>query len=746
MTNPLAPDLDHILEHTTGIWPELRDARIFVTGGTGYFGCWLLESFAWAVDRLGLNASMTVLTRSPEAFHRKAPHLASHRAITLHRGEIESFPFPEGRFTHVIHGATVASREDCRDEPLATLDHIVNGVRRTLECAVAAGARRFMLLGTGAMYGPQPAELSHVPETYRGAPVPTDERAVYAEGKRVSELLCASFQQKYGLECILTRGFAFVGPYMPLELYAISNFILDRINGRPIEIKGDSTTVRSYLYTADLAIWLWTMLVRGKPGRPYNIGSEEAHSIAELAAIVEAALPSDIPSAIVTRPGSTASGARYVPSTERARNELGLQQWISLDDAIRRTADWARSRPVASAVAPERRRRARPSPARNVTRCRVCNADLSTNPLLRYEGMPCAAQSFPDRSSLDTDEPADLELSECTGCGLIQLTAGPVSYYRDVIRAASVSPEMKTFRTLQFDAFVRRFSLKGRKVLEVGCGRGEFLSILNQSGVAAYGVEHSMQSVEQCRSAGLKVSRGFIPDGGSSLKDGPFDAFLILNFLEHLPDPNATLRGIRQALTPEAVGLIEVPNFDMIVRNGLYSEFISDHLLYFTEDTLARTLSINGFDVVESGDVWNGYILSAVVQKRAGSDLSCFLEKRTELETEIHAYLERFPNQNVAVWGAGHQALAVLSLANLAGRIKYVVDSAPFKQGKFTPGSHIPIVPPDALRSDPVDAVLVMAASYSDEVAGIIRRDFDPNLEVSVLRHCSLETIPRGRG
>jgi 2-polyprenyl-3-methyl-5-hydroxy-6-metoxy-1,4-benzoquinol methylase len=372
-------------------------------------------------------------------------------------------------------------------------------------------------------------------------------------------------------------------------------------------------------------------------------------------------------------------------------------------------------------------------------RCRICERPLFDRPLAQYANMPRVAQYLPDASTLDTDRGLDLSVRQCSGCGLVQLDADPVYYYKDVIRAAGLSPEMRAFRDAQFADFAARFSLAGRKAIEIGCGRGEYLSVLNAAGVEGHGLEHGEDAVAACVASGLSVTRGFVDAADQILAGAPFDAFLILNFLEHLPEPNATLRGIRHNLSDSGVGLVEVPNFDMILRERQFAEFMSDHLLYFTTGTLTTTLTINGFEVLECTEQFHGYLLSAVVRKRAPLDLSDFHRQQARQRDEVHAYIRGFGPRRVAIWGAGHQSLAIMSLLDLGSSIRYVVDSAPFKQGKFTPATHIPIVPPDRLTSDPVDAVIVIAGGYSNEVARIVRSKYDPNLKVAIWRESGLE-------
>ncbi|MBF0299045.1 MAG: methyltransferase domain-containing protein [Oligoflexia bacterium] len=399
-----------------------------------------------------------------------------------------------------------------------------------------------------------------------------------------------------------------------------------------------------------------------------------------------------------------------------------------------------------------------------ITACRVCGHDFYNKPLLQYKNMPKAAQFLPDANSLKSEKGIDLDVCMCSGCGLIQLNSEPVSYYKEVVRAAAFSEEMRGFREKQFDTFVKKYQLnsksssnssnpQGKKIIEIGCGAGEYLSIMQKLDTHAYGLEYSEELIKKCKASGLNVVRGFIETANYKIDHAPFAAFYMLNFLEHLPNPNATLTGIRNNLSEEGIGLVEVPNFDMILRKKIFSEFICDHLFYFTKESLSTLLKLNGFEIIECSEVWHDYIISATVKKKERLDISHFYNYQTKIEREINDYIHRFKEKRVAIWGAGHQALAIISLVNLSNKIKYVVDSAPFKQGKFTPATHIPIVSPEVFYKDAVngingvndvdsiEAIIIMAASYSDEVAKIIRGKFDSNVSVSILRDFGLEMV-----
>ncbi|HSI08248.1 MAG TPA: NAD(P)-dependent oxidoreductase [Rariglobus sp.] len=338
-----AEDLAHVLTHTGAHWEALRGKRLFITGGTGFFGMWLLETFAHANTALGLGAEAVVLTRDPAAFARKAPHFSGRADLTFIAGDVRDFAFPSGVFSHIIHAATAASARLNDERPDEMLDVIVGGTRRVLAFAEQAGVESLLLTSSGAVYGPQPPDLANIPEDYSGAPDPLVAATAYGQGKRLAEHLCAVHASRHGYAFKLARCFAFVGPHLPLDAhFAVGNFIRDALSGGPIRVGGDGTPYRSYLYAADLAVWLWTILFAGTTHRAYNVGSPEAVSIRDLAQTVLSTANLDQPVLISRPPVPGLAALRYVPSTERVRVELNLHNTITLESALRRTLDWHR--------------------------------------------------------------------------------------------------------------------------------------------------------------------------------------------------------------------------------------------------------------------------------------------------------------------------------------------------------------------------------------------------------------------
>jgi nucleoside-diphosphate-sugar epimerase len=341
MSRPLSSeDLDHILRHTSAVWNELRGASLLITGGTGFFGRWLLESLAHATDRLELGVKACILTRDPAAFAKSASHLTQRSDMTFHAGDLCDFDFPSGAFTHVIHAGTATAADL---EPWVTLETILMGTRRVLEFAAVRKVKKMLYISSGAIYGPQPSHLTHIPEEHLGSLDCTQPASAYAEGKRAAELMSVIEAMRHGFEVKIARCFAFVGPHLPLDAhFAIGNFIRDALAAREIQIGGDGQPYRSYLYAADLAVWLWVILCQGISGRTYNVGAKDAYRIHEVAEAVREAAGSLV--AIKTQKEALPSAPRqaYVPCVQRAEVELGLRPLISLPDAIRRTLAWHR--------------------------------------------------------------------------------------------------------------------------------------------------------------------------------------------------------------------------------------------------------------------------------------------------------------------------------------------------------------------------------------------------------------------
>ena len=380
--------------------------------------------------------------------------------------------------------------------------------------------------------------------------------------------------------------------------------------------------------------------------------------------------------------------------------------------------------------------------------CIVCKNEISGKPLFVLENAPSSAQNIPEAGELGQDTGIDLHLYQCQNCGLVQFDCEPVSYYRDVIRSGGYS-------TRQYKHLIETYGLEGKKFLEVGCGQGEFLKVLTEFPVKAYGVEHREQLVELALKNGLNVASGFTENPDTVLGSaGPYDVFLSFNFLEHQPKPGIMLDCIWKNLVRGGMGLITVPSLEYVLQYNGYYELIRDHIAYYTFDTMRSLLEQHGFEVVEQ-EVVNRDTLSVIVKKTSKikkNSLSAmpFSVNLSGLEDSFHSIRKQMKEltkdlekqgQTLAVWGASHQGFTLASTTCLGEKACYIMDSAPFKQGRFAPASHLPIVAPDYFLEHPTDGILILAPGYTEEIAGIIRRRFGDKIRIFTLRSEKLEEL-----
>jgi nucleoside-diphosphate-sugar epimerase len=325
-----------------------KNESILLTGGTGFFGKWLSQSLAKLNDDFSLGNRVTLVSRDAEKSRGEQPWLAARSDFEFVQSDIRQFQSKD-QFTTIIHGAASASQSLNENRPEEMLSVITGGSQRILEIAKSAQARRVQFISSGAVYGAQPSDLDFVSED----DFPLGERShvhgAYGEAKRMAELAMSQAARGLGFRLSIPRCFAFVGPHLPLDShFAVGNFIASVLQGRPIQINGDGTPLRSYLYAADLSIWLLVQLIEVKGIEICNVGSDTAVSIAQLAntvhkvgcELIPERLLLDRPVRIAGTPQPGKLPARYVPSVTRARTTFNLEEWNDLEESIRKTINW----------------------------------------------------------------------------------------------------------------------------------------------------------------------------------------------------------------------------------------------------------------------------------------------------------------------------------------------------------------------------------------------------------------------
>jgi len=325
-------DLALIAEKLTEDFQFYQNQKIFLTGGTGFFGKWLLEAFIYLNEVHELNISVTILSRSPKKFTDNFPYLAKHENFKLIEGDVRSFTHSNEKYDLIIHAATDASVELNKSNPELMRNTIMDGATRVCDFADRVNCKRILYTSSGAAYGPQPENMSHMSEDFIDNPNFNNNDA-YASSKLESELY---FKENAPCDVVIARCFAFAGPYLPLNgSFAIGNFVADVLNGRDIKITGDGTAIRSYLYAADLVIWLLRILSSGKEGGIYNVGSSQTNSIRELANKISS---SKVKVHVLGE--NNINTNIYVPCINKAKKELGLDIYTPLSLTISKTINF----------------------------------------------------------------------------------------------------------------------------------------------------------------------------------------------------------------------------------------------------------------------------------------------------------------------------------------------------------------------------------------------------------------------
>ncbi|OON88503.1 hypothetical protein BXO88_01190 [Oribacterium sp. C9] len=449
-------------------------------------------------------------------------------------------------------------------------------------------------------------------------------------------------------------------------------------------------------------------------------------------------------------------------------------------------------------------------------KCIACGHEIKK--LMTVENMPASAQNIPNETELKDDHPVTLDLCQCPECGLVQFDCEPVEYYKDVIRAGGGTRTMTRLRHEEYARlleYMQEYGIKGRNIVEVGCGRGEFLRMWQNldedkdgakalsgdrekdplsgqpkaAAIRLTGIEHKKELVEEaekirteteCQDMGntfmtskeetaesdsdsrirrtkasdridYQVVEGFA-EGDYKIPNGPFDAFVQFNFLEHQPNPKDMLQNIRKNLKEKALGLVTVPSFEYILKYNGYYELLRDHIANYTEFTLQKLFQDNGFEVLEMRTV-NRDTIEIIVKKAepeeltklcyngALIDVSALKESYERLDKEVNAHIEHLTEagKTMAVWGASHQGFTLAATTKLGGKVKYIIDSAKFKQGRYAPASHIPIVSPEHFHEEKVDEILIVAPGYTDEIASIISEKYGKDVKILVLKTDKIE-------
>lgn len=680
--------------------------RIVITGATSFLGAAMVKECLANHDEV-----YAVVRRNSSNLYRISK-LGCVNIIELDLNEIEKLPQHLDKADVFIHFAWDGSGSEGRKDPVVqgkNYDYAMKAV----EAAQQLGCKLFVFPGSQAEYG----------KVYTMACEDMECNPISEYGKNKLRFgTDAEFMLKdRDMHFLHLRIYSVYGKNdRPGTL--IESCIKTFQQGGCIEL-GACTQEWNYLYIDDFAKIVNSLMERwfdkGDLENVYNIGGPETKELRKFVEDIYNKTDKVGEYRLGVRSENAEGSPPLIPNLERLRKVVNLESLTYFKDGVEKIIMETYGK-----------------------KCIVCGRGLGNQSLISFDKMPASAQNIPTKEELENEKAIELNLYQCDGCGLVQFDCEPVEYYKDVIRSGGYSTTMVELRRSQYKHLIENYSLQGKDFLEVGCGQGEFLGVLTEFPVNAYGIENRKELVEIAKSKGLNVEVGFITDNEIRNDGKKYGAFLSFNFLEHQPDPNGMLQAIYEKLDDDGIGLITVPSFEYILHYDGYYELIRDHIAYYTFDSLRVLVEKNGFEVLEQ-EMINRDTLSIVVRKRKKFELGHWKERFDLLKKEFDDFIQKYKadGKKVAVWGASHQGFTIVASLEIGEDLEYIVDSAPFKQGKYSPASHVRIVAPQEFYDDPTAAIIIVAPGYTNEIKTNIQNACGNKVDIYTLRSEHIEKL-----
>lgn len=379
-------------------------------------------------------------------------------------------------------------------------------------------------------------------------------------------------------------------------------------------------------------------------------------------------------------------------------------------------------------------------------KCIVCGGMLYKEPLYVKKNMPSISQNLPKNDQLYNDLPIEYRICQCSGCGLVQFDCDPVSYYKDSTRAGERCEVLIDLRKKQYSHLIETYKLNGKKIIEIGAGKGGFLKTLKELyeyDIHEFGIENNPDFVRIAKEIEhVNVFCGDVENPDAVFYGAPYDAFTSFAYPARLVDPNTMLQNVYNNTTSDAVGLLQVPSMEHLLKPGGFFDVTRDHIAYYDEKSLRFLVEKNGFEVVEFGEVAQIYIY-AIIKKRHPYNLKDAWRDVDKVADNVRTFVKELKrnNKKIAVWCAGHYAFTVLSLSDVGDDVSYIVDNAEFKKGRFSPATHVPIYGPEHLAKEPVDVIMILGPIYVEEIKKEIMEKCSAEVKIVTIINGEIEEV-----